>query len=386
MSHFTVLVIGKNPEQQLQPFHQFECTGTDDQYVLDIDQTDKIKKTFESDMVGRLKDTNGLLHEPYDDKFYRDPLLGENPGMGTGCGDGVSWTSKDWGDGKGYRPKVHFIPERFEEVEVSRMSVESFKEYVEDYEGKAIIPFGETPDLDGKHKYGYALVDENDNITKIIHRTNPNRQWDWYELGGRWTGFFKLKTKIYVNEFNETVIEDDTATVGSPGFMTKRAENGYADQCLKSQIDFEFMEADASLKASNEYEKAMSIVGHLPVNETWLYTLNLYPDIKKAREKYGCQPRCKAWNQSKIAQKEFGFYTSADDFLISKEEYIQNAINSSCSPFALVKNYKWQQKGQMGWFGMSTEEMTQNEWNAKVHEIIAALPDDTMLSLYDCHI
>ncbi len=39
MSHFTVLVIGDNPEEQLAPYHEFECTGLDDQYVMDLDET-----------------------------------------------------------------------------------------------------------------------------------------------------------------------------------------------------------------------------------------------------------------------------------------------------------------------------------------------------------
>lgn len=35
MSHFTVLVIGPNYEEQLAPYHEFECTGCDDEYVQD---------------------------------------------------------------------------------------------------------------------------------------------------------------------------------------------------------------------------------------------------------------------------------------------------------------------------------------------------------------
>jgi hypothetical protein len=38
MSHFAVLVIGPNVEKQLQPFHQFECTGVDDEYVIEVEE------------------------------------------------------------------------------------------------------------------------------------------------------------------------------------------------------------------------------------------------------------------------------------------------------------------------------------------------------------
>ena len=37
MSHFTVLVIGDDVEKQLQPYHEYECTGVKDEYVKWID-------------------------------------------------------------------------------------------------------------------------------------------------------------------------------------------------------------------------------------------------------------------------------------------------------------------------------------------------------------
>lgn len=50
MSHFSVLVIGPTNEAELkaalQPFHEFECTGEDDQYVQDIDLTEEFRKEF----------------------------------------------------------------------------------------------------------------------------------------------------------------------------------------------------------------------------------------------------------------------------------------------------------------------------------------------------
>src|SRR3546814_8966760 len=42
MSHFGVLVIGGNVEQQLAPYHEFECTGLNDQFVQDIDVTEEL--------------------------------------------------------------------------------------------------------------------------------------------------------------------------------------------------------------------------------------------------------------------------------------------------------------------------------------------------------
>ena len=33
MSHFVVYVLGEDVETQLAPYHEFECTGDDNQYV-----------------------------------------------------------------------------------------------------------------------------------------------------------------------------------------------------------------------------------------------------------------------------------------------------------------------------------------------------------------
>lgn len=46
MSHFKVFVIGDNISAQLQPFHEFECTGIDDEYVIDVDNTEKMQEEW----------------------------------------------------------------------------------------------------------------------------------------------------------------------------------------------------------------------------------------------------------------------------------------------------------------------------------------------------
>ena len=55
-------------------------------------------------------------------------------------------------------------------------------------------------------------------------------------------------------------------------------------------------------------------------------------------------------------------------------------------PYAVVKDGKWYQKGKMGWWGMSSNEMSQDKWNQKFWEMINSLDPETQLSLIDCHI
>ena len=175
MSHFTVLVIGDDVEKQLAPFHEFECTGEDDEYVQDIDITDEVLAKAE-------KHNN-----------KKEPLV----------------------------------------------------DFIAGWYGCKPVPFGQHPDLSGEHKYGYTLVDVEGQVTKVVNRTNPNRKWDWWVIGGRWSGMLKLK-------------DGATGERGQPGVMgtQRNAGSGYCDSALKGDIDLEGMRNAAGEEAAANWDKA----------------------------------------------------------------------------------------------------------------------------------
>lgn len=50
MTHFVGLVVAETEDEiaaLVQPFHEYECTGVDDQYVIDVDITDETRADFE---------------------------------------------------------------------------------------------------------------------------------------------------------------------------------------------------------------------------------------------------------------------------------------------------------------------------------------------------
>lgn len=202
MSHFSVLVIGPRNEEELaaalQPFHEFECTGAEDQYVQELDITAEKLAEYQESMCTRYKDKEGILHHPGDDRFYREPTPEEvkthGPFGGCGWSANLSWFSKDWGDGRGYHAKIHFLPEGYEEVEYEMPNIQSFKDYVAEH--FAVVESNEQPEIrnNGAHKYCYAQCNENGEIAKIIRRTNPNKKWDWWVIGGRFKGRFIRST------------------------------------------------------------------------------------------------------------------------------------------------------------------------------------------------
>lgn len=56
------------------------------------------------------------------------------------------------------------------------------------------------------------------------------------------------------------------------------------------------------------------------------------------------------------------------------------------STFAVLKNGKWYEKGNMGWFGIVVDAKNDDQWQEEFQSLLADLPDDTLLSVYDVHI
>lgn len=54
--------------------------------------------------------------------------------------------------------------------------------------------------------------------------------------------------------------------------------------------------------------------------------------------------------------------------------------------FAYVKDWVWSQKWEMWRWGMHTIEISESDWEKKMLEELQALPADTLISIYDCHI
>lgn len=391
MSHFTVLVIGPDYESQLQPYHEFECTGVDDKYIQDIDITEECRKEYEEDTTTKYRNIETKeLKNSWDDMFYREPteeeLKKHNP-MGTSFGGGISWTSKDWGDGKGYRSKVAFMPEGWEKVTLNTKDLKSFADFVSDYHGKSRLVEGETADMKEDHKYGYILVDKNGEVVKVIKRTNPNAKWDWYQTGGRWSGFLKLK-------------EGAVGSRGTQSWMQRmhgeQYPEGKCDQAYKGDIDLLAMKEEDMKEAAERYDRVVQILGQepMPLKYTWKQTWDLFPDISidERRKMYGEQELVKLYEERKSDPavrekfKDYLFFLNIDSYAMPRDKYIELAGKSALTTHAIVKDGKWYEKGEMGWWGAIHDEKDGDQWVDEFNNLIAGLSDDTLLTVVDCHI
>jgi hypothetical protein len=188
MSHFSVLVIGPNVVQQLAPYHEFECTGDDNEYVIDVDVTEQIRADF-----AKYSEENESFADWYEGWSGHQCILQNDAALTT----------------------VDGVPEEME--------------------------------------FGYAIIDADGNLVKAINHTNPNAQWDWYQVGGRWSNWLRLKPPVAANAHLEVL--------GSIGYgersWTNKDEPSNGDHCdyaPKGLIDFEWMRNETGEKAGKEWD------------------------------------------------------------------------------------------------------------------------------------
>lgn len=346
MSHFTVMVIGDNVDKQLAPFHEFECTGVIDQYVKDIDITEEARADYMSATTEYMVSPTGEKVDYYNERFYRKPTAEEK---------------KD-----PFARDVRQEPAGWTKMSVPTHTVENFATHAKKYHGYKVIGLNLKPDLEDEHKFGYIRLDENGDVDKVIRRTNPDKKWDWYMIGGRWTGMLKLKPGASGN-------------TGRPGLMTEAPPAGYADQARRGDIDWQGMRDDAGTKAAARWDKARKLAPEMW--ESWETIRERYTgDIEKARTEYHSQKgRIALRNDEQLRWSE-------DDLLVDRDQYIQTARDKAVATYAVLIDGKWMARGEMGWFGFSDDKEDEATWYKKMAEMLDSLPEDTMITIVDCHI
>ena len=285
MSHFTVCVIGENPEDQLAPYDENVEVPRYVKYTKQ-ELIEKGKKDIEDYK-------NGLYAE-----YLADPAKYE-----LGCTNTTH---------------LEFIKNEFP------LRLNWTDEEVYNYE----IQYEDDMDEDGN----------------VYSEYNPKSKWDWYSLGGRWTGMLKLK-------------HGGKGEIGTPGIMTASASAGWVDQASIKDIDFDKMIEESYESASKSYDEFLS-KWHDP------------------KEKESIHPYF-----------DYGIHgTSNNDEFVpeSKDEYLKRHV--PFSTFAVVKDGKWYEKGEMGWWGVISDEKNPDEWDNQFKELLAGLDGDTLISIFDCHI
>lgn len=426
MSHYAVIVVtDENPETNpkaleaaLQPFHEFECTGVDDEYVQEIDETENLRAEYNEKSERRYRDPDGAIFCPYEDRFYREwtseelAKFGNSPPMGTGTGHGFLFTSKNWGDGRGHRSKVHFIPEGWEEVTFPVKELMSFAEFVEREEYPAASAKG--------HKYRYSVVNDAGEVVKAVRRTNPNAKWDWWVIGGRYSARFaagydpekdpdNMKTCFLCHGSgmrNDAL--GQMARVKNPSYTCNGCRGtGKELKCTSEwkkigniarwgDLDMVALKAsavaDCRAMVDEMVQKYAEDIGTHDAGSfevgyaAYKAAVKVWADLPEPRPRGNdftdwltTQPNGLAAAAYRKADM-WGAIEAREGQTI--EEWIEE--KPAVSAWAVVKDGQWLEKGKMGFFGMSFDDKA--EWPEMLEAILATIRPDQFVTCVDCHI
>lgn len=342
MSHFCVFVIGEGVASILQPFHEFECTDIDDQYIVDKDVTEDARTAYAEAKEVRLRDPEGALHCPYDKAGEHLPQFAQEV--------------QDALFPKLTR-KALFVPEGWERVEVPVADSTSFAAFVKAYFRYETLSQG-APRTE-RHRFGYCELSPEGEVVRVVTRTNPNAKWDWWTVGGRYEGRLILR---------------------SPGAAVNSARKGDIDWLAMRQAS-----VNARLPS---YDKFHSVLRGRPMHEHWDAVRERMVEkegktIDAARDYYHAQPLV----QELMAAEALNAWDASwqeREYSLSRDEFAQRAADAGIAPFAIVSEDGWQERGDMGWWGVVTDERA--DWDRRAAQLLEALPDTARITVVDCHI
>ena len=209
-------------------------------------------------------------------------------------------------------------------------------------------------------------------------RYNACAKWDWYEVGGRWSGFLKLKP--------------DAAPVRQRSVFDAMppTPDGFADVARKRDVDFDGMRDAAEAEARETWRLYAAAIAGTPGHIPWsVFAARVDAgalSVEDARAAYGAQPWVRAFEAAGELKNRLGWLASVDTFPATEAEYVATARALAVTTYAYVHDEEWHDRGDVGWFGTASNEKPAGIWAAEFAAMLDDLPDDTLLTVVDCHI
>lgn len=346
MSHATVMIkvtekrlaahggdIKAAVEEMMAPYDE----GTeDDRYRVFEDVEPEYRPQYNNESVTKIRTPDGDLVWPWDER-YRVPGT-----FGTGSNS-------------------HRIPDDCREEEVRLKDLyRTFDEFMTDYAGYTLNQ--------GMGKYG--------------HYTNPNKTWDWYQIGGRWRGFFPIRP-------------GSNAVVGDHGAFDNKAAPGRGDVVRLADIDMDAVAFETRAAASKFWRKWQDFLdGEQAAQDPFDGPRMQALKIGLLRVEHGpalsdhCQ-KAIPWAGTVAADDPRSSWHDVAK-LISEESFLAEYLPcfSPLKTYAALDNDGWHAPGKMGWFGCSSDDpggyvKFAREFASRF--ITNAAPEDTLV-LVDYHI
>lgn len=170
--------------------------------------------------------------------------------------------------------------------------------------------------------------------------TNDDAKWDWYQVGGRWAGYFVPKKGADYQTSDGNLQTRIRVAAG-----VEEAPQG-ADVIKVKDIDWDAMD-EVERKRRGEY---------------W--------DEQMKQEN---PDRRFVWDDNR-----------EEVMKMSREEYVGKPV--SHATFAVLHDGKWYEKGEMGWFAMVSNAKAEEQWDTEWRKLVESLDPETVVTVVDCHI
>lgn len=176
---------------------------------------------------------------------------------------------------------------------------------------------------------------------------NQDSKWDWWELGGRWMGFLRLKRSHVFTSTGVSSVEP-RGVLGNPGVFDNKPTHD-ADAARNGDIDWEAMIREKRAEREKLWDDAWAT----------------FPD---------------ADDVSQRQQRAWSFSVEPD---VTREEYINVR---ECTYAYVDSEGEWFGQGSMGWFGLSDGKLSKSKWEDQFYAFVASQPPTMTMAVIDCHV
>lgn len=260
------------------------------------------------------------------------------------------------------------------------------------------------------HFAGLVILTPNYNGTleEALEMYDENIEFDEYSLG-KVSEFDKLNFIFYYNNLRTEITKKFYDKLISDGIEVEDFQS-----CIYKNKD-KFVEFVISEYPNifDDFDELYKRKGFDWNNNRW----KINPETKELEEYSTYNPHSKwdwyevggRWSNSiKTKKNEFVdacFLDEIDWTPFKESDYckkpIKNIFGEECKklkknvkwhfnrkelPFCFVIDEQWIEKGKMGWWAMTQDEMSEEEWEEKMFGSISKLPENSMCYLVDFHI
>lgn len=218
-----------------------------------------------------------------------------------------------------------------------------------------------------------AFLDE-DGVWKRVTTYNPRSKWDWWVVGGRWTGFLKLR---------EPGAED--ASSGDPGLMTEpNTDPSRADVARLKDVVLEVTDEERARYVALQafVRAAMETIPPRPGEDADHDAWRAWHEaVKPAYDAY------KAFHGDGDM-----FFLGAEDiepiYALDAREYAEfRELRSVLAPTVVTPEGGWSESGAYGWFGAHAATWRDNlSMLRRIRAMLRELDPERFIVAVDCHI